>query len=643
MNINENIGYGQELAHLLRDNINKIVQDFRFEPIDITPVYESSKRGKLLTTILLKRKIFSFSFPIDFKITCFSGIDNMLSNLKNWEVQYRMRESGMCDMYYIHPTISGGRKLRSVTEVVNNLLPKEYAKLETRKRKRKDGEDNHEENNSEIEANENTLPQVRVVDLLPSSVFVPRKKRNYKKKVQNRKLDEVEKYIPPKFPIRLEEVLKNKENNVEDENVSCFLSKIEDDKNIPEVGNVFCLQETNDKGNNFAVENVSCPPTIKAKENSFEAENDVCAQEIKDTKKIYEGQNVSCFQEMEDKTINMDVDNVSIEALLNPQDVSLSISEVQPIAPINQGVLEDMFKAYDFENNSTLTNDISNDEVLSEIPDDFFEPRLETIQFHGLSIAEAAILEVPFTKEEIKEVVSEFDENKSPGPDGYNFNFIRKCWHFLEEEVYKFVVEFSSKANLPKAVSASFLALVPKADNPQFLGEYRPIRLVGCLYKIIAKLLANRLKKVVGKLVSQTQTAFIPGRQIQDGVLVLNEVLDYAKRFKRKCMVLKVDFEKAYNNVNWKFLLDTLRRFGFGVRWVRWIEACVCNASLSVLINGSPTADFFMEKGLRQGDPLSPFLFTLVTEGLAMLIKEATAVGAFEGFEIGTSVTYNLL
>lgn len=108
-------------------------------------------------------------------------------------------------------------------------------------------------------------------------------------------------------------------------------------------------------------------------------------------------------------------------------------------------------------------------------------------------------------------------------------------------------------------------------------------------------------------------------------------------------MILKVDFEKACDNVNWAFLLYMLRRFGFNLRWVRWIEACVCNASLLALVNGSPTAKFLMDKGLRQGDSLSPFLFTLVTEGLALLGKNAVALGAFVGFKLGTAVELHLL
>lgn len=270
-------------------------------------------------------------------------------------------------------------------------------------------------------------------------------------------------------------------------------------------------------------------------------------------------------------------------------------------------------------------------------------PRLEHLTTSRLRSEDATVLENSFSKEEIKEVIWEFDDNKSPRLDGYNFNFICKFWHVLEEDICRFVFEFYHRANLSKAVVASFIVLVPKVNNPQLLGEYRQISLVGSLLKFIFKILANRHKKVVGKLVSQSQSAFILGRHIQDSVLVLNKVIDYVKRLKRKCLIQKVDFEKAYDNINWKFLLFMLRKFGFGDRWVKWIKACVCNVSLSVLVNGSPTSEFPMEKGLCQGDPLSPFLFTLIMEGLALLINGVVSTGAFIGFELDVEVNYHLL
>ncbi|CAL5210994.1 unnamed protein product [Lathyrus oleraceus] len=368
--------YGHELAYLLRDNINNKVKGFKSmcrkmvrTNAEIMPVYEStSRRRKFRTTLLLKKKIFSFSFPTNFDVTCFSGIDNMLSNLKSWEVQCRKRSSKICDTYYVHASINGGRKLRSVTQVVNNLLPEGYAKLKTRKRKKKDGEHNGEENNFEIEANENNIPQIRVDDLLPPSLSVPRKKRNYKRKVQKRNHVELEKNIALGYP---QEVLDNKENNVEAENVVCPLQH-EDKENNIEVGNILCPAEIKDKVDNHVDENVSFP-TTEEKENNFEVGNDVFSEETKNTENNSEAGNAFCPQNMEGKENNMNVGDVSIEALLYPQEgsdkVSLNFSEVQASVPINEGVLPNMLKDYDVSSDWG----INNYEVLPEITEDFSE------------------------------------------------------------------------------------------------------------------------------------------------------------------------------------------------------------------------------------------------------------------------------
>ncbi|XP_058724451.1 uncharacterized protein LOC131595932 [Vicia villosa] len=187
------------------------------------------------------------------------------------------------------------------------------------------------------------------------------------------------------------------------------------------------------------------------------------------------------------------------------------------------------------------------------------------------------------------------------------------------------------------------IALIPKSNNPQSLGEFRPICLVGSLYKIIAKILATRIKEVIGSLVSTNQTAFVPGRNMLDGVLLVNEIIDWLRRKKKSCLLLKVDFEKAYDSVSWNYLRDTMVRMGFGVRWMKWMEACIFSNHMSVLVNGSATKEFKVHKGLRQGDPLSPFLFVLAMEGLTALVKKSVVLGNFKPFSYGENGSVDIL
>ncbi|CAJ2628008.1 unnamed protein product [Trifolium pratense] len=270
-------------------------------------------------------------------------------------------------------------------------------------------------------------------------------------------------------------------------------------------------------------------------------------------------------------------------------------------------------------------------------------PNLDGIQFKTLSESDNFFLLAPFSTDEVRDVVWSCDGNKCPGPDGFNFNFLKACWDILKDDIMNFLHEFHRYATLPKAITASFLTLLPKKDHPQALSNYRPICLVGCLYKIVSKVLAARLKKVLGNLISECQSAFLPNRQILDGVLVVNKLIDLAKRRKDNCLLLKVDFERAYDTVNWSFLEYMMRRMGFADGWIQWMRACIFNSSMSVLVNGSPTKDFVVGKGLRQGDPLSPFLFLIAAEGLTGMMQKAVGIGVFHGYKVSDDLLFHTL
>jgi len=262
-------------------------------------------------------------------------------------------------------------------------------------------------------------------------------------------------------------------------------------------------------------------------------------------------------------------------------------------------------------------------------------PTLDGVTFNMISRVDAANLEAPFSEEEIKMAVWDCGGNKSPGPDGIYFNFIKKFWGIIKQDICNALQDFYCTGTFSVGSNASFLALIPKCENPQGLDEYRPISLVGCLYKIIAKVLSRRLGSVMNKIISEEQFAFVEDRFMLDGIVVANEIVHEAKLKNKPTFIFKVDFEKAYDSVSWEFLQNMMRRMGFTDRWRKWIDGCLKSATVSVLINGSPSQQFSMKRGLRQGDPLAPFLFLIVAQGFAELMENAARLQLFEGVKVG--------
>ncbi|XP_068486340.1 uncharacterized protein [Phaseolus vulgaris] len=242
---------------------------------------------------------------------------------------------------------------------------------------------------------------------------------------------------------------------------------------------------------------------------------------------------------------------------------------------------------------------------------------------------------IKFSEEEVKNAVWDCGGSKSPGPDGFNFNFIKSCWEVHKVDVMAAVQLFHTTGSLRKGCNASFIALIPKVRDPSTLDQFRPISLVGVIYKIITKVLSSRMKKIMPLIIDECQSAFIRERGLLDSVVMANEVLEEIKRKRKSGVCFKVDFEKAYDSVRWNFLFDMLHRLGFHEKWILWVKGCLVSSSVSVLVNGSPIEEFKPSRGLRQGDPMAPFLFLVVAEGLAGLVRQALRTEVLRGIKVG--------
>lgn len=166
-------------------------------------------------------------------------------------------------------------------------------------------------------------------------------------------------------------------------------------------------------------------------------------------------------------------------------------------------------------------------------------PYFEGLDFRNLSTQQSEMLIAPFTPEEIDKAVASCDSQKSPGPDGFNFSFIKNSWEFIKDDMYAMIAEFWKSASLPKGCNTALVALIPKSKLPKGFNDFRSISMIGCAYKILSKLLAGRLQQTMSQVVGPFQVSFIKGRQILDGALVAVKLLTHAGKTKQRPLFSK--------------------------------------------------------------------------------------------------------
>lgn len=237
-------------------------------------------------------------------------------------------------------------------------------------------------------------------------------------------------------------------------------------------------------------------------------------------------------------------------------------------------------------------------------------------------------LSQPYSEEEITAALFDFHPSKASGPNGLPAIFYQKFWPQIRLDVVDYCFQVLNEGRTVKDINTTNIALIPKVQQPETMKQFRPISLCNVLYKLISKTVAKRMKSAMSATISPEQSAFLQERLKTDNVSVAYELL-HTMRDKRRgksgCCALKLDMSKAYDKVSWKFIEMVMEKMKFPQQMIATIMDCISTITYAVIINGQTQGQIIPSRGLRQGDPISLYVFLICSEGLSALIHDAIA------------------
>lgn len=255
-----------------------------------------------------------------------------------------------------------------------------------------------------------------------------------------------------------------------------------------------------------------------------------------------------------------------------------------------------------------------------------------------VSMLDNQVLAQPFTAQEIRKALFGMTPSKAPGPDGMSPKFFQYFWPMLGNDVVQACQGvLNQKTGWPAAFNETIVVLIPKCSSPKGMGDLRPISLCNVVYKVISKALANRMQSILCKCISISQSAFVPNRLISDNILIASEILHFLRKKSKGStgfLAAKLDLSKAYDRMEWLFIRQVMLKLGFLQDWIELVMGCMETVRYNFTLNGEQVCSLTPSRGLRQGDPISPYLFILGLEGLSAMLSSAEVDNEFHGIKV---------